>query len=160
MLWRWNVLLLGLGVTPAVAQRVPITHPLDSGAVVRLTWRERPAQTGRLLAQLESTSDSVIYCRYPGPPCRSGSGSGVESQTTGELVRVEVPSGSRAARGALIGAGVGLAVLGLGRAAFTNPDSPAPWTGVRVAGAITFVGLSAGVGALIGRTSTRWTPAP
>jgi hypothetical protein len=150
--------VLGLAVSSAFAQGAPAT--LDSGAVVRLTWREQPRRIGRLLTPLQPTSDSVTYCRYPGPPCRSGSPSGVESRSISGLVRVEVHRGSHGGRGALIGAGVGVAVLGLGRAAFADRDSPAPWTGERVAGAITFVALSAGVGALIGRSSARWTPAP
>jgi hypothetical protein len=128
--------------------------------VVRLSWRERPTRIGRLLAPLEQTSDSVIYCRYPGPPCSSGSLSGVETRPTDQLMRVEIPRGSRATQGALIGAGVGAAVLGLGRMAFADRDSPAPWTSQRAATAITFVALSAGVGALIGRGSTRWMLAP
>ena len=160
MRWYWGLLILGSTVGPAVAQRAPITIPVDSGAVVRLTWRERPARIGKLLAKLESASDSVAYCRYPGPPCSSGSPSGVEARPTAELVSVELQRGTRAARGALIGAGVGAAVIGLGRMAFRDHNSPAPWTGARVAGAITVVALSAGVGALIGRGSTRWTLAP
>jgi hypothetical protein len=156
----FGLFMLGLAVSPAFAQGAPVTQALDSGAVVRLIWRERPARLGRLLAALEPTSDAVTYCRYPGPACTSRSPAGVESQPTGDLVRVEVPRGSRAGRGALIGVGVGVAVLGLGRVAFADRDSPAPWTGERVATGITFVALSAGVGALIGRSSTRWTPAP
>jgi hypothetical protein len=160
MRWHWVVFIPLLTVTPALAQGVPISHPLDSGSVVRLIWREQPTRIGRLLAPLEPTSDSVVYCRYPGPPCRSGSLSGVETWLADELMRVEVPRGSRATQGALIGAGLGAAVLGLGRMAFADQDSPAPWTSQRVATAITFVALSAGVGALIGRRLTRWTLAP
>jgi hypothetical protein len=160
MRWYGGVFILSLTITPALAQGAPVTHPLDSGAVVRLTWRERPTRIGKLLAPLEPASDSVAYCRYPGPPCSSGSPSGVETRPTDELVSVEIPRGSRAGRGALIGAGVGAGVLGLGRLAFADQDSPAPSTKMQVAGAITFVALSAGVGALIGRGLTRWTLAP
>jgi hypothetical protein len=67
-----------------------------------------------------------------------------------------VQHGSRATRGALLGAGLGIAVIGLGRLAFADSDSPAPWTEVRVAGAVTFIALASGVGALIGRGSARW----
>jgi hypothetical protein len=160
MRWYWGLFISGLSITPALAQGAPVTNPVDSGAVVRLTWREGPVRIGKLLTTLERASDSVAYCRYPGPPCSSGSPSGMEARPTAELVRVELPRGSRASRGAVIGAGVGAAVLGLGRLAFADQDSPAPSTGARVAGAITFVALSAGVGALIGRGSTRWALAP
>ena len=160
MRWYGGVFILGLTMTPALAQGVPVTHPVDSAAVVRLTWREGPARIGKLLAPLLPASYSVVYCRYPGPPCRSGLPSGVETRPTDGLVSVEIQGGSRAGRGALIGAGVAAAVLGLGRLAFANEDSPAPSTGTHVAGAITFVALSAGVGALIGRGLTRWNLAP
>ena len=160
MRWYWGLFISGLSITPALAQGAPVTVPVDSGAVVRLTWREKPIRIGKLLATLQRASDSVAYCRYPGPPCSSGSASGMEVQPTAQLVRVELRRGSRAARGALIGAGVGAAVLGLGRLAFANEDNPAPLTGSRVAGAITFVAIGAGVGALIGRGSTRWALAP
>jgi hypothetical protein len=160
---RWPlpaVFILGLAAPPAGAQGAPVTHPLDSGTVVRLSWRERPSRIGRLLARLEPGSELVVYCRYPGPPCGTNAPSGVDSRPTADLVNVEVRRGSRAGRGALLGAGVGVAVLGLGRLAFADRDSPAPWTGQRVAGALTFVALSAGVGALIGRGSARWMVAP
>jgi hypothetical protein len=149
-----------LAATPAVAQGAPMTRALDSGTVVRLRWREEPPKIGRLVARLEPSSELVIYCRYPGPPCRATSPSELNSRPTEDLVSVEVQRGSRAGRGALLGAGVGAAVLGLGRLVFADRDSPAPWTGQRVAGALTFVALSAGVGALIGRGSARWTAAP
>jgi hypothetical protein len=156
MRWLRGVFILGLAATPALAQGAPLTQLVDSGAVVRLTWRERPTRVGRLLAPLGPTSDSVRYCRYPGPPCSSRSSSGVEFGPTDELMKLEIPRGSHATQGALIGAGIGAAVLGIGRLALADQDSPAPWTGQRVAGAITVVALSAGVGALIGRRSVRW----
>jgi hypothetical protein len=158
--WSWAVLILGFAGRAASAQGVPVTQPLDSGSVVRLMWHREPPRVGKLLAPLQSASDSVAYCRYPGPACSSTSTSGMEIRPTADLTRVEISHGSRAGRGALIGAGVGVAVLGLGRLAFADQDSPAPWTGERVAGAITFVGISTGVGALIGRGSTRWMLAP
>jgi hypothetical protein len=160
MRWSWAVLILGVTSRTALAQGSPVTQPLDSGTVVRLMWQKEPARVGRLLAPLQPASDSVVYCRYPGPPCSSSPSSGREVRLTAELTRVEISHGSRAGRGALIGAGIGVAVLGLGRIAFADQDSPAPATGQRVAGAITFVALSAGVGALIGRGSRQWTLAP
>lgn len=161
MRWFRAVLILGLAaVRAASAQNAPVTQPLDSGSVVRLIWQQGSPRVGKLLAPLQPSSDSVAYCRYPGPPCGSSSTSGRENRTIADLRRVEVSHGSRAGRGALIGGGVAVAVLGLGRIAFANQDSPAPLTGERLAGAITFVALGAGVGALIGRRSTRWRPAP
>jgi hypothetical protein len=160
MRWYWLVLILGSAGRAASAQGAPVTQPLDSGVVVRLMWQQEPPRVGKLLAPLQPASDSVAYCRYPGPACSSSSTSGMEIRPTADLTRVEISYGSRAGRGALIGAGVAVAVLGLGRIAFADQDSPAAWTGERVAGAITFVALSAGVGALIGRGSTRWMPAP
>ena len=146
MRWYWAVLILGLASRAASAQGAPVTQPLDSGSVVRLLWQQEPARVGKLLAPLQPASDSVAYCRYPGPPCSSISTSGMEIRPTADLTRVETSHGSRAGRGTLIGAGVGVAVLVLGRIAFADPDSPAPLTGERVAGAISFVALSAGVG--------------
>lgn len=160
MRWSWAVIILGLVGRGASAQGAPVTQPLDSGSVVRLMWQKEPARVGKLVAPLRADSDSVAYCRYPGPACSSSSTSGKEIRPTADLTRVEISHGSQAGRGALIGAGVGMAVLGVGRIAFADQDSPAPVTGERVAGAITFVALSAGVGALIGRGSARWMLAP
>jgi hypothetical protein len=150
---------LSLGFGRLAAQRVPLSQPLDSGTVVRLTW-DSTKQVGRLLAPLEPRSTAVVYCRFPGPACRQLAASPAEARSVQHLVRVEVPEGSQAGRGALIGAGVSAVALGLGRLAFADRDSPAPWTGQRVAAAVTFVGLAAGVGALIGRGSARWVAAP
>jgi hypothetical protein len=152
--------VLGLATSPLVAQEVPISQSLDSGTVVRLGWSAGPKRIGQLLAPLTLQSASVVYCRYPGPPCGQGRASNAEVGPVGELVSVEVRRGDRSGRGALLGAGLGLAVLSLGRWAFADADSPAPWTGERVAGAATVVGLAAGIGALVGRGSARWVAAP
>jgi hypothetical protein len=108
---------------------------------------------------LQTESDTVRYCRYPGPACVDDQPNNAEVRPVSQLRWVELQRGSRAAQGALIGAGIGVAVVVLGRWAFSDDDSPAPWTGERVAGAITFVALGAGIGALIGQKSARWVSA-
>jgi hypothetical protein len=154
------VLILGFGVSTLAAQQVPVSQPLDSGTVVRLGWREGSKRIGRLVAPLTPESDAVIYCRYPGSPCASGWSFSPETRPARDLLSVEVRRGGRAGRGAILGLGVGIATLALGRWAFADADSPAPLTGQRAAGAVTFVALAAGIGALIGRGSTRWVSVP
>lgn len=154
------VLILVFTVRTLEAQDVPISHSLDSGTVIRLTWGKDHPVVGRLMAPLGPDSRAVVFCRYPGPPCGMGSGVRPQVRPAQDLVRVEVQRGSRAARGALWGAGIAIAVLGLGQLAVPRSDTEARWTAVRVAGAVTFVALSSGMGALIGRRSARWVTLP
>jgi hypothetical protein len=153
------LLILACTVSSLAAQQAPLSQALDSGTVVRLIWHEGPERTGRLVARLTPESEVVVYCRYPGPPCAQGFAFRPETRHARELRSVEVRRGDRAGRGAIVGMGVGIAILGLGRWALADSDSPAPWTGQRVAGAVTFVALGAGLGALIGRRSARWVRA-
>ena len=153
------LVLLTIAAGPLAAQGTPVHQPLDSGTVVRLDWGGTK-QVGRLLAPLERTSPAIVFCRYASSGCLQAGAAAAQTRLTQDLVQVEVRRGVRTARGALWGAGVGLAVLGIGRVAFADRDSPAPWTGERVAAAATFVALAAGIGALIGRGSDRWEAAP
>jgi hypothetical protein len=153
------LLILGFLASSLAAQQVPVSQPLDSGTVVRLGWREGPKRIGRLLAPLTRESDAVVYCRYPGPPCAHGRPFDPEVRPARELLSVELRRGDRAGRGAILGVGVGIAILGLGRLA-ADADSPAPLTGQRATGAVAFVALAAGIGALIGRRSARWVSVP
>jgi hypothetical protein len=154
------LLIFGLTASSLAAQQVAVSQPLDSGTVVRLGWREGPKQVGRVLATLTPESDTVVYCRYPAPPCAPGWASTPEVRPVRDMLSVEVQRGSRAGRGAILGAAAGFTIIGLGRWAFADADSPAPFTGQRVSGAAAFVALAAGIGALIGRGAARWVTLP
>jgi hypothetical protein len=108
-----------LGVAPLTAQQPRTFEPIDSGQVIRFQVRGVVAR-GRLLSTLHHTSDSVSYCRLPGPPC-SGQ---IESWQVGwvqprVLEGLEAQVGTNAAKGARIGIVVGslltLAGYGLGQ---------------------------------------------
>ena len=151
------VILQAQAISVAEAQ-IPITQRLDSGTVTRLTWNDSTRRIGRLLIPLHPQSDRVAYCPYPGPACIGDDADRSTVRKASELRKVEVQQGDRAGRGAIIGAGAGLAIVVLGRLAFADADSPSPTTGNTIAGGLTVVALATGIGALIGRGSTRWVP--
>jgi hypothetical protein len=153
------IILQALAISVAEAQ-IPITQRLDSGTVTRLTWNDGTRKIGRLLTPLHAGSDRIEYCPYPGPACIGDDAGQPAARAASELRRVEVQQGDRAGRGALIGAVTGLAIVVLGRSAFADADSPSPTTGSTIAGGLTVVALAAGIGALIGRGSTRWVTSP
>jgi hypothetical protein len=153
-------LLCALTPVAVAAQGAPISHSLDSGTVVRLRWGQGPAEVGKLLAPLEPGGVNVVYCRYPGPPCAGATVARAEARPVQGLTGVEVQPGQRTGRGALLGAVLGAGFLAVGRLTWYDADSPAPWTGQRVAGGLTVVAVAAGIGALIGRSQGRWETVP
>jgi hypothetical protein len=142
-----NRLLLGLAlvVTPLVGQQPRSFEPIDSGKVIRFQASGVVAR-GRLLAPLAVSSDSVVYCRFPGPPCLPP----IEARQVGHLRlasldHLDVQVGNHARKGAWIGGAVGtiftfLAVAAQGlceydclsdtELAFRAAISVATWSGI------------------------------
>ena len=143
---------------PAGAQALVLV-PLDSGTAVRLQIEAGPKITGRLLAPFGEDSTRFLYC-----PTLRGTCDGVKYSArvtpATSVSRVEAQNGTRATRGAFIGAGL---ALGTALAACTLIDDLGcdPTNGsffTYVALPVGFLG--AGIGALIGSTVPKWSVAP
>lgn len=162
--------LLCLTAGAARAQHPLVSRTLDSATVVRLSlFRDGPV-TGVLLAPLDTESRVVVIappahrdCGVPRVICR------IEVPVA-EIRRVEVPGGSQAGRGALIGAlfggvaGLALGATVAGREPVCLGVGPCGG-GASDAAGISFMtlvgtGLGAGIGALVGLGSPNWRPAP
>jgi len=153
------LLLCLLSVSPgADAQNVPLTEPLLSGTVVRLTWVDRAPIRARLLGPLHQSSAVVVYCRYPTPGCAITPPRDTLRHATGGLVHVERRRGTRARRGAVIGA-----LFGAAGALFVLAGTAEVRRADESGRAVAFVlgtGLVwGGLGALIGSGHDRWEPA-
>ena len=150
---------LALAVAAPAGAQALVLIPLDSGTAVRLQIEAGPKITGRLLAPFAEDSTRFLYC-----PTLRGTCDGVKfSQRTtlaANVSRVEMQTGTRATRGAFMGAGI---ALGTALAACTLIDDLGcdPTNGsffTYVALPVGFLG--AGIGALIGGTVPKWSVAP
>jgi hypothetical protein len=74
-----------------------------------------------------------------------------------QVAQIQVPNGSLAGRGARIGATVGLGLSLLAIAVTAGDSWVSPTAGQAVAAAIGWTAMGAGVGAIIGSASQRWT---
>jgi hypothetical protein len=115
---------------------------------------------GRLVQRLAPTSSDIFFCRYPANPCVTSTDDGLRSLRMANLQGLEVASGTRWARGALIGGIIG-AVLNFVGTEFVNAlceDSRC----VHNAFGMAAVGALAGIGwgALFGSMHVVWRPAP
>lgn len=104
---------------PGIAQQTGAPATVDSGVVVR-GWMGDSQLRGRLLEPLRTGADSMLYCRYPGPPCgRNPDPSQIGWLRPGALDHLDRQVGTRAKRGAVIGT-VGGFVLGFVGATFAG----------------------------------------
>lgn len=145
--------LAALGVPPRAQGQVV----LDSGTVVRLHWTQT-SQKARLLAPLGPESSHIRFCLYPSPVCGPATSNPPLARPVNELVRIEVRRGSRAGRGALIGAGV--AALGSFIVLVGYSERPAASTGQQVLSFALITAVWSGFGALVGAASDDWKPVP
>lgn len=88
-------------------QPPPGFTPVDSGRVIRFQAGGRLTR-GRLLTPLTASSDSVAFCRFPGPPCQRP----IEPWQVGyvrpaDLEHLEAQVGNKVVKGAWIGGVVG-----------------------------------------------------
>jgi hypothetical protein len=74
-----------------------------------------------------------------------------------QVGRIQVPNGSHAGAGAAIGGAVGLGLSLLAVAVTAGDGWVSPTTGQAVGAVVVWTALGAGLGAMIGKTSPRWT---
>lgn len=146
----WATLLASTHVAPAplFAQAQSHVDTLQVGASVRLGLKNGGVERGRLAVPFVPGSESVVYCHFPSSVCPPADASLLVSRPSSDLARLEVRSGNQL-KGSLIGGGAVLALVVVGRAVFSDRDSPAPLTTTRVLGIVTAVGLGAFVGSQI-----------
>lgn len=131
---------------------------IDSGTVVRFHWRNG-SEKARLLAPLGPGSSAARYCRYPAPSCGSDVNP-ARARPLNDLSRLDIRHGSRAGRGALLGAAGGLAgglliILGYG---LSDRLAPTASEQVLIVGGVTLVWT--GLGTLIGASFDNWKEVP
>ncbi len=116
--------------------------------------------TGRLVVPYGPDSSSFVYCPGLYGPCQGTSTRRVRTVPTAEVVLVETRRGSRATRGAVVGALVsagGAAVF----CALTDTGGCDPARGGYFSYVLLPAALAgAGIGALIGATIPVWVRAP
>ena len=148
------MIMLTLFTLPLGAQRS--FEPVDSGKVIRFQAGGVVAR-GRLLAPLTATSDSVAYCRFPGPPCQQPIAAVQLGQLRpATLEHLEVQVGNKAVKGAWIGGVVGTVFTFVGivvASGFCEYDCPSD-TDLAFR-AVVSVGVWSSLGALIGSGSPR-----
>ncbi len=134
------------------AQQPAARATVDSGLVVR-AWVGDVETRGRLLAPMHGGRDSVLYCRYPGPPCAAP----IQAAQLGwfhpdDLDHLDVQIGNRAGKGAWLGGiiGVALAIVGGGYAqSFCEYQCPSD-TEFLIRALVGGGLVGGGIGALIG----------
>ena len=151
-LFNISVALVTMLHAPADSVQPCASATLDSGAVVRLTWRDGTRERARLLAPLNAGATEVRFCRYPAPTCGVPGPNPGQARVRADLVQIEARCGGRSGRGAGIGAAIG---LGLGVIAYIGAAQ------FDVSGDIALLmplgALEGGaVGALIGTASDSW----
>jgi hypothetical protein len=156
----WMAVLLGFyPAMPLLAQEAAEPLSLDSGTVVRLHWADG-SEKARLLAPLGWNSALVQYCRHPSPVCGESTLNPPRMRPVGDLARLDVRRGSRAGRGALIGAEFG--TLGGLIALYTHglSDAPRLSTDQQMLTVAVIAAAWSALGALIGAASDNWEPIP
>lgn len=152
-MWRLTI-FLALCAAPLHAQRN--FAPVDSGKVIRFQSGSVVVR-GRLLAPLTATTDSVAYCRFPGPPCQPP----MEPRQVGQLYpatleHLDVQVGNKAVKGAWIGGIFGTVFTFVGIAVasgFCEYDCPSDMD-LAFRGVVS-IGVWASLGALIGSGSPK-----
>jgi hypothetical protein len=163
---QWPGLAAAIGVTlafvgPATAQRPDSRMTLDSGRLVRFHTQSNTTQ-GRLLSPLLRTDASARFCRYPGAPCTDvNDTAAMRSLPVTQVLHLDVQAGTGAAHGAVVGGVIGgVSGLLLGGFAGGMGESGQSSTGPAIKGALLVGAFGAGLGALFGSTSVRWSVGP
>lgn len=133
--------------------------PLDSATAVRLRLTDGRRVTGRLVQPFGPDSSRFVYCPGERARCPSAAAGAVRVTPAADVTRVETRRGSRASRGASLGAVVAAASASA-FCAVTDTGGCDPAKGsffgyVLVPAAL----VGAGIGALVGGSITVWAPA-
>ncbi|MBA2292969.1 MAG: hypothetical protein H0W15_11005 [Gemmatimonadales bacterium] len=161
---KWSMVVAAVVAVSAVSPerlsaQVPVDmQAVDSGLVVR-AWTDAGQVRGRLLMQLSSDSDSVLYCRFPGPSCEREF---IAAQTAwlqlGGVRHLDVQVGNRWKKGAVIGGVFGgvIAALAWGGPWFCEGTSCHRSTGEKVFQSVKSTVIMGALGALIGSAFPRF----
>ena len=163
---QWPGLAAAIGMTmffigPATAQHPDSQATLDSGRLVRFHTPSN-VTLGRLLSPLSRTDASARFCRYPGAPCTDANDTAaMKSLPVAQVRHLDVQTGTGAAHGAVVGGVIGgFSGLLLGGIAAGLGDSRQSSTGPAIKGAVLVGAFGAGIGALFGSASIRWSVGP
>jgi hypothetical protein len=142
----------------ATGQIVRLSAPLDSGTLVRASFRDGQRATGRLLQPAPVGTQTLLACNYPGRPClsRSDDSSLVRSLRLADFRELEVQRGNHLVRGAILGAlgGALLSAVGL----LHSGDCEHNCIRSIVEYEAAFVAGGALLGGAIGSASPAWRP--
>lgn len=129
---------------------------VDSGTVVRLHLSGGAMQRGRLLTPVAPATAEIVYCRYPGPPCRALTAPRVDSVPRSRLTQLDEAAGSHWQRGAIVGGAIG-AALGIATIAFADGLCESEGcVNASLGGAAVVLALGTGLGLVFGSTSLTW----
>lgn len=104
LLWVWCAFTFSSVGSPATAgAQVPISAPIDSGALIRVHLAAGEPVLGRLLTRLEPASTEIAICRYPGGVCTATWAPGRTILPAVSIARLDVASGTRVGRGIALG---------------------------------------------------------
>ena len=163
---QWPRLAAAVGLTmfcvgPATAQRPDTQTTLDSGRLVRFRTLSNTS-LGRLLSPLSRSEALARFCRYPGAPCTDVSDTAaMKSVPVAQILHLDVQTGTGAAHGAVVGGVIGgVSGLLLGGFAGGMGESGQSSTGPAIKGALLVGAFGAGLGALFGSASMRWSVGP
>jgi hypothetical protein len=152
-----GILSVGFLGAPAVAQ-TPVPARLDSGTLVRLRLLDGSLVHGRLVRSFAADSQRVVVCPYRRPPCERVTEPAVRTVQTDLIKQLDIARGTRAGRGAAIGAGAGIVIaLVMGPVIDGLSEQPRSDHGMLV-----LSGALGGAvwGAVIGSTVVVWAPPP
>lgn len=162
---RWTrpvaVVAVTLGVVAAAAARAQaplLTRTLDSSTVVRAHLTRGGNVQGALVTSFGPTSSTLVYCWLKDPRCTRSQPFRVPA---GSIGRLEVQDGNKAGQGFWIGTVVaGVVLVPMTFALDGLGDGPSDTPGLFVSAVLTSALIGGGLGAVIGRSSPTWGPAP
>ena len=135
-----------------------VTAPYPAGTIVRLSWKTAEVEAARLLAPLDSTTDTLRFCRYPAMACLATMPQDTIHRSLADLRSLEVRRGNQARRGMVIGAAAGASATLL-LITTTAEQQPAGQSGRAVATVLIYGAIWGAIGALVGSGFDRWIPA-
>jgi len=134
--------------------------PLDSATAVRLRLMDGRRVTGRLVQPFGPDSTRFVYCPGARAWCPADGAGAVRVTPASDVTRVETRRGTRASRGAALGA-LTAAAAASAFCAVTDTGGCDPAKGSFFGYVLLPAALvGAGVGALVGGSIVVWGPAP
>jgi hypothetical protein len=159
-----QVVAVGLGLVaapPLAAQdSLPpesiVTEPIPAGTRIRLQFADALVEQGHLARPLELRAGVVTYCRWPAPACPVPDSSRVVRRPLADVVHLDLRTGQRTLRGALVGGAIALGTISLFAVAYNDADAPGPRGTELVISLAGFTAAGAAIGALVGSARGEW----